>query len=103
MGTLGGCSNCTAHRGIKERQRREVRSLQAQGVAAGVGHRDGVIEPGHAWENGYGESFVGKLRNECLNEQRPHSSLGYRTPAEVARDGAVATEISSQEGAGLTS
>jgi transposase InsO family protein len=64
------------------------------------------IEPGHPWENGYAESFNGKFRDECLNEkvfwherhaqvvverwrrqyneERPHSALGYRTPAEVA-------------------
>ncbi len=63
------------------------------------------IEPGHPWENGYIESFNGKLRDECLNEEvfwherharvvieawrrhyneeRPHSALGYRTPAEA--------------------
>ena len=61
------------------------------------------IEPGSPWENGYIESFNGKLRNELLNteifttlmeakvlieswrreynEIRPHSSLGYRPPA----------------------
>ncbi len=83
------------------------------------------IEPGHPWENGYGESFIGKFRDECLNEEvfynqryaqavietwrqgynteRPHSSLGYRTPAEVARDGVVAAGISPREGVGLTS
>jgi transposase InsO family protein len=66
------------------------------------------IEPGSPWENGFVESFHGKLRDECLNEEifwsrgeaqvvldwyreiynqeRPHSSLGYRTPAEVARE-----------------
>ena len=64
------------------------------------------IAPGHPWENGYAESFNGKFRDECLNEEvfwharqaqvvverwrrqyneeRPHSALGYRTPAEVA-------------------
>lgn len=68
------------------------------------------IEPGHPWENGYGESFNGKFRDECLNEEvfwnwrhaqvivegwrrhyneeRPHSSLGYRTPSEVAAEAA---------------
>ncbi len=83
------------------------------------------IEPGHPWENGYCESFNGKLRDECLNEEvfynqryaqvvietwrkeyneeRPHSSLGYRTPAEVARGGVVVAGASSREGAGLTS
>jgi transposase InsO family protein len=61
------------------------------------------IEPGSPWENGYGESFNGKLRDEFLNgeifsslkeaqilterwrvefnTERPHSALGYRPPA----------------------
>ncbi len=61
------------------------------------------IEPGSPWENGYCESFNGKLRDELLdreifyslrevqilteswrreyNQVRPHSSLGYRPPA----------------------
>ena len=60
------------------------------------------IEPGSPWENGYIESFNGKLRDELLNGEtfdtileaqviteqwrrqyntiRPHSSLGYRAP-----------------------
>jgi putative transposase len=64
------------------------------------------IEPGSPWENGYNESFNGKLRDELLNGElfdtlreaqvlverwrkhynqvRPHSSLGYRPPAPVA-------------------
>lgn len=64
------------------------------------------IEPGSPWENGYAESFHSRFRDEflaleefenlsaarCLtsawrheyNEQRPHSSLGYQTPAEFA-------------------
>jgi len=65
------------------------------------------IEPGSPWENGYNESFNGKLRDELLNGEifftleearavieawrrhynqiRPHSSLGYRPPAPEAR------------------
>ncbi|MBW2451866.1 MAG: IS3 family transposase [Deltaproteobacteria bacterium] len=61
------------------------------------------IEPGSPWENGYNESFNGKLRDELLNGEifytlkeakilveqwrrhyntvRPHSSLGYQPPA----------------------
>ena len=61
------------------------------------------IEPGSPWENGYIESFNGKLRDELLNLEifdtlyeakvlverwrweyntiRPHSSLGYQPPA----------------------
>jgi putative transposase len=64
------------------------------------------IAPGCPWENGDAESFLGKLRDECLNaevfwserhaqagveqwrreynEARPHSALGDRTPAEAA-------------------
>ncbi len=64
------------------------------------------IEPGSPWENGYIESFNGKLRDELLNReifynlleaqvliedwrrhyntQRPHSALGYRPPAPEA-------------------
>jgi len=64
------------------------------------------IEPGSPWENGYVESFNGKLRDELLNAEifdtllearvlverwrqdynrvRPHSSLGYRPPAPEA-------------------
>ena len=64
-----------------------------------------TIEPGKPWQNGSVESFNGTFRAECLNRewfanlreakivieqwrweyntQRPHSSLGYKTPAEV--------------------
>ena len=70
------------------------------------------IEPGSPWENGYVESFNGKLRDELLdreifytlieaqvlierwrreyNWKRPHSSLGYRPPAPVAIEAAAA-------------
>jgi len=65
------------------------------------------IEPGSPWENGYIESFNGKMRDELLNGElldtldeaevlmeawrriynriRPHSSLGYRPPAPEAQ------------------
>jgi putative transposase len=71
------------------------------------------IEPGNPWENGYIESFNGKLRDELLdreifttleearvlieqwrreyNQIRPHSSLGYRPPAPEAIKSAVLT------------
>lgn len=64
------------------------------------------IQPGAPWENGYAESFHGKLRDELLNaelfadlreakaladgwrrdynQRRPHSALGYRPPAAFA-------------------
>jgi putative transposase len=66
------------------------------------------IDPGCPWQNGYGESFNRTVRDECLNmhvfqsvaeaqvmlaayrwqynEERPHSSLGYQTPAEFKRE-----------------
>ena len=65
-----------------------------------------LIEPGKPWQNGVVESFNGKFRDECLslewfrsraeakvvieqwrrhyNAVRPHSSLGYLTPAAFA-------------------
>jgi putative transposase len=68
-----------------------------------LGVRTLFIEPGSPWENGYIESFNGKLRDELLNGEifdtlteakviierwrqeynrfRPHSSLGYKPPA----------------------
>jgi transposase InsO family protein len=65
------------------------------------------IAPGAPWENGYAESFNSKVRDELLNAEvfgsvleakvlarewrqeynhvRPHSSLGYRTPADFGK------------------
>lgn len=63
------------------------------------------IAPGRPWQNGFVESFHGKLRDECLNrewfndvreariiierwrqfynQERPHSALNYQTPMEA--------------------
>lgn len=68
-----------------------------------IGVKTLFIAPGSPWENGYNESFNGKLRDELLNMEifytlkeakvlierwrqhyntiRPHSSLGYKPPA----------------------
>jgi putative transposase len=76
------------------------------------------IEPGSPWENGYCESFNGKLRDECLNGEifyslkeaqivieqwrveyntrRPHSALGYRPPVPAAYSPLVPTNQVSQ-------
>ena len=73
-------------------------------VAQGI--ETALIDPGKPWQNGVAESFNGKFRDECLslewfrsraeakvvietwrqhfNEVRPHSSLGYLTPAAFA-------------------
>jgi transposase InsO family protein len=72
----------------------------------GLGAETYHIEPGKPWQNGYGESFHNRLRDECLNmeefwsleharvlleswrieynTEHLHSSLGYMTPAEFA-------------------
>jgi putative transposase len=64
------------------------------------------IEPGSPWQNGFVESFHGRFRDECLNREllwtlsearvvvedyrrhynhsRPHSKLGYQSPARFA-------------------
>ena len=80
-----------------------------------------TIQPGKPWQNGSVESFNGTLRRECLdaeyfsnlreakilieqwrweyNRRRPHSSLGYRTPAEIgeaARKGKLEAHINSE-------
>ncbi len=64
------------------------------------------IDPGSPWQNGFAESFHGRFRDECLNREqlwtltearvviedyrrqynheRPHSKLGYESPAAFA-------------------
>jgi putative transposase len=81
----------------------EFVAASLRGWIAAVGAKTAYIEPGSPWENGYCESFNGKLRDELLNGEifytlkearivietwrrhyntlRPHSSLGYRPPA----------------------
>lgn len=79
-----------------------ARKLQTWLAEAGT--QTHYIAPGSPWQNGFAESFHSRLRDECLNgevfatvaearvvtalwrreynEERPHSSLGYRTPVE---------------------
>jgi transposase InsO family protein len=74
---------------------------------AAVGAKTVYIEPESPWENGYGESFNGRFRDELLNGEifyslreaqiiieewrkhyntkRPHSALGDRPPAPEAK------------------
>ena len=80
----------------------EFTAIAVREWLAAVRVRTLFIEPGSPWENGYNESFNGKLRDELLNGEifytlkeaqilieqwrihyntvRPHSSLGYRSP-----------------------
>ena len=92
-----------------------------------VGVRTLYIEPGSPWENGYLESFNGKLRDELLNVEifdtlleakvlierwridynriRPHSSLGYHPPAPEAIEplplGSATLRLSTTAGHGI--
>jgi len=84
--------------GFEDRQAQQLRQWLAR-----LGTKAVYITPGSPWENGYCESFNGKLRDELLNGEifytlreaqvlieqwrvhyntiRPHSALGYRPPA----------------------
>ena len=100
----------------------QLRAMILVGVNCGFGNSDCgnlplsgggtlFIAKGSPWENGYVESFNGKLRDELLNRElflsleearwvidrwridynhhRPHSALDYRTPAAFAADCAL--------------
>jgi putative transposase len=90
-------------------------------------HRHAValhfIDPGKPIQNAHCESFHARVRDECLNEhwflgigdarriveawrqdynaERPHSALGYRTPAAFAQE-VVAAAVPLPEGDGLS-
>ena len=73
-----------------------------------AGIETAFIAPGKPWQNGTAESLNGKFRDECLsmewfrnrtearvmietwrrhyNEDRPHASLGYRTPSQFKEE-----------------
>jgi transposase InsO family protein len=85
----------------------EFSSAEIRASLKRLGVQTMFIEPGSPWENGYIESFNGKLRDELLNREifdtlleakvlteeyrreyntiRPHSSLNYRPPAPESR------------------
>ena len=91
---------------------RVVRDWLAQ-----LGSKTLFIAPGSFWDNGYCESFNGKLRDELLNgeifyslkearvmiekwrrhynQKRPNSSLGYRPPAPPAYSDTKPLEMKS--------
>jgi transposase InsO family protein len=98
------------HRGAPEFLRSDTGSeFTAEAVRVWLeAHHAGpaFIAPGHRWENGFIEAYHDQLRDECLqrewfesleeaqvviekwrkhyNTQRPHSALGYQTPAQFA-------------------
>ena len=110
LGVLETMADAMLVRGIPEHIRSdngpEMTAKIVRSWLANVGAKTLYIEPGSPWENGYCESFNGKLRDELLNGEifcslkeakvlieqwrhhyntvRPHSSLGYRPPAPQA-------------------
>jgi transposase InsO family protein len=88
---------------IRSDQGPEFIATALKGWIKAVGAKTAYIEKSSPWENGYVESFNGKLRDELLNVEifnslreaqilieswrchynaiRPHSALGYRAPA----------------------
>lgn len=114
--TIGKGSNgannrlATVTRGVPEHIRSdngpEFTATAIREWLARIGVKTLFIEPGSPWENGYIESFNGKLRDELLNGEvfetlleaqvlverwrkhcntvQPHSALGYRPPAPEA-------------------
>ena len=108
---IEGLSDVMLIHGIPEHIRSdngpEMTSKRVRNWLEQIGSQTLFIEPGSPWENGYNESFNGKLRDELLNGEifyslkeakiiieqwrqhyntkRPHSSLGYRPPAPATQ------------------
>ena len=113
LGVIETMADVMLTRGVPEHIRSdngaEMTAKVVRNWLAKLGSAPLYIEPGSPWENGYCESFNGKLRDECLNQEifyslkeaqiiieqwrnqyntiRPHSSLGYRPPAPQTSTG----------------
>ena len=109
FGVIEALTDAMLHRGIPEHIRSdngpEMTAKVVRDWLARIGSKTLFIAPGSPWENGYNESFNGKLRDKLLNGEifyslkeakvvieqwrkhyntkRPHSALGYRPPAPV--------------------
>ena len=109
LGVIEALADAMCLHGIPEHIRcdngPEMVSKALRKWVAKTGPQIQYIAPGSPWENGYCESFNGKLRDECLRQEifyslkeaqaviglwqntynrvRPHSSLGYRPPAPI--------------------
>lgn len=91
---------------LRSDNRPEFIAIQLRQWLNRLGVKTLFIEPGSPWENGYVESFNGKMRDELLDREifftleeaktliarwreeynhiSPHSALGYRPPAPQA-------------------
>jgi len=98
--------DCGVPKHIRSDNGSEFIALKLREWLQKLGVKTLYIEPGSPWENGYIESFNGKMRDELLNIEifdtlkeaqvlcewwrksyntvRPHSSLGYRPPVPEA-------------------
>ena len=107
FGVIETMADVMLTRGVPEHVRSdngaEMTAKVVRSWFATLGAKTLYIEPGSPWENGYCESFNGRLRDECLNGEifyslkeasvvieqwrnhyntiRPHSSLDYRPSA----------------------
>ena len=97
----------------------EFVALALRGFCHRRGTQTAYIEKGKPWQNGFAESFHGRLRDEFLNtevfasvreakvktetwrvwynRERPHSSLGYQTPDEFAAKWRVENQAENQQ------
>ena len=117
QGVIDELFNLIIYRGIPEHIRSdngpEFTAKAVRSWLNRLGVKTMFIEPGSPWENGYIESFNGKLRDELLNREvfttleearvlieqwrreynqvRPHSALGYKPPSPEAILSAVTT------------
>ena len=104
----GSCKNTGRRRDHRSDNGPELVAHQVRTWLGVKGVQTLYIEPGSPWQNAKAESFNGRLRDECLNmewfrnlneaqviieswrhyynEERPHSSLQYKTPTEFRRE-----------------
>jgi transposase InsO family protein len=104
---------------LRSDQGSEFIAAEVKTALAAVGATPAYIAAGSPWQNGFVESFHGKLRDECLdreaflsvresqvcleqhrrfyNEERPHSSVGYMAPAAFRQAWEVAARDEKQD------